>query len=432
MAGSYANRSGQNVTAWSSSRQFVPGLTTKFQRKFQVNLPLARRLGLEEELEGHTGCVNCLDWNEGGDLLASGSDDFNIILWDIKRKRPHNTLKSGHEGNIFSVKFLPCSTSNLVASAAADATVRVHCTSTSQCTRSFTCHTRRVKRLSVTPQSPYLIWSGSEDGTVRQFDLREPHNCSSVRACANVIINLTENIGPASEVKCIQVHSTYPELLAVGGSDPFVRLYDRRMINNKTRNGASHNETPPPPAGCVSYFTPGHLQMRTGRGKPSKHRNYVTTHVAFSPDGAELLQNLGGEHVYLYNIYQKRKPLVFPLSSSTHECGVPPPMKRNAPSRPLSTQIGSTSNMYHETSTGLNSTYASRKDRCSDGFNSESPSSTNELPESAFQLKKDGNDAFSEQNYFQAVICYSKALHEVPNSSVLYANRAAALLKRCW
>ena len=27
---------------------------------------LVGRLGLEQELEGHMGCVNCLEWNEKG------------------------------------------------------------------------------------------------------------------------------------------------------------------------------------------------------------------------------------------------------------------------------------------------------------------------------------------------------------------------------
>ena len=39
-------------------------------------------------------------------LLSSGSDDFNIIIWDIKRRRPQVTIQSGHEGNIFAVKVI--------------------------------------------------------------------------------------------------------------------------------------------------------------------------------------------------------------------------------------------------------------------------------------------------------------------------------------
>ena len=36
------------------------------------------RLNLWRVLEGHQGCVNCLQWNRKGDLLASGSDDLKV------------------------------------------------------------------------------------------------------------------------------------------------------------------------------------------------------------------------------------------------------------------------------------------------------------------------------------------------------------------
>lgn len=41
---------------------------------------IARTLGVEEVLIGHTGCVNRISWNASGTLLASGSDDLNVII----------------------------------------------------------------------------------------------------------------------------------------------------------------------------------------------------------------------------------------------------------------------------------------------------------------------------------------------------------------
>ena len=40
------------------------------------------KLGLFQVLAGHDGCVNCLEWNKSGTLLASGSDDLFVNLWD--------------------------------------------------------------------------------------------------------------------------------------------------------------------------------------------------------------------------------------------------------------------------------------------------------------------------------------------------------------
>jgi len=37
-------------------------------------------------------------------LLASGSDDVQVIVWDPFRKKQLTTIRTGHNGNIFSVK----------------------------------------------------------------------------------------------------------------------------------------------------------------------------------------------------------------------------------------------------------------------------------------------------------------------------------------
>lgn len=65
---------------------------------------LIDRLGLDYELSGHSGCVNCLEWNKDGSILASGSDDLDIILWNPFLKRKIVKIETGHQGNIFSVK----------------------------------------------------------------------------------------------------------------------------------------------------------------------------------------------------------------------------------------------------------------------------------------------------------------------------------------
>lgn len=62
----------------------------------------------------------------------------------------------------------------------------------------------------------------------RQFDIREPHNCKSDDAVQ--LIDLHNHIGPSAEAKCVAVNHRRPEQLAVGASDVYARIYDRRMI----------------------------------------------------------------------------------------------------------------------------------------------------------------------------------------------------------
>ena len=51
----------------------------------------------------HEGCVNCLNFSASGDLLASGSDDLNVVVWDWQRQRKAYYYNSGHKSNIFEV-----------------------------------------------------------------------------------------------------------------------------------------------------------------------------------------------------------------------------------------------------------------------------------------------------------------------------------------
>lgn len=41
-------------------------INRKFQNKLTVTRSMIERLGLEKELNGHMGCVNCLEWNSDG------------------------------------------------------------------------------------------------------------------------------------------------------------------------------------------------------------------------------------------------------------------------------------------------------------------------------------------------------------------------------
>ncbi len=75
-----------------------------YQMRLSSMKSLIDRLGLDCELSGHGGCVNCIEWNQEGTILASGSDDFHVMLWDPFRKKRLADIDTGHQGNIFSVK----------------------------------------------------------------------------------------------------------------------------------------------------------------------------------------------------------------------------------------------------------------------------------------------------------------------------------------
>ncbi|NXP45706.1 DCAF8 factor, partial [Heliornis fulica] len=62
-----------------------------------------QRFRLQHGLEGHTGCVNTLHFNQRGTWLASGSDDLKVVVWDWVRRQPVLEFESGHKSNVFQV-----------------------------------------------------------------------------------------------------------------------------------------------------------------------------------------------------------------------------------------------------------------------------------------------------------------------------------------
>ncbi|KQK23224.1 hypothetical protein BRADI_1g72086v3 [Brachypodium distachyon] len=284
----------------------------EISKRMQFHSSLVQRLGLEKEMEGHVGCVNAISWNSNGSLLISGSDDTRINIWSYANREMLHDIDTGHSANVFCTKFVPETSDDVVVSGAADAEVRVFNLSRLSGRRSreismepaavYQCHSRRVKKLAVEVGNPNVVWSASEDGTLRQHDFRECTSCPRVglanQECRNVLLDLRcgakkSLADPPKQplaFKSCDISSVRPHQLLVGGSDAFARLYDRRML--PPLSSCQTRRKPPP---CIKMFCPLHLA-------DNRKSNLHLTHVAFSPNGKEVLLSYSGEHVYLFDV----------------------------------------------------------------------------------------------------------------------------------
>lgn len=86
---------------------------------------LVRRLQIHQKLDGHTGCVNTVGFNEVGDILISGSDDQMVMLWDWDTGDIKLEFHSGHVNNVFQARFMPCTDDRTIVTCAADGEVGV-------------------------------------------------------------------------------------------------------------------------------------------------------------------------------------------------------------------------------------------------------------------------------------------------------------------
>lgn len=121
------------------------------------------------------------------------------------------------------------------------------------------------------------------------------------------MIDLKHHLGPDAEAKCVAINPRRSEMLAVGANDVYARLYDRRMLTLTDAAQQAGNEGKLRDD-CVTYFCPGHLNIMNDRKLDLSSK--AITYLTFSPDGQELLVNMGAEQIYLFDVNHAKRPLV--------------------------------------------------------------------------------------------------------------------------
>lgn len=105
---------------------------------------------------------------KGGERLASGSDDFTIILWDGETNRKPIIRLTGHQQPINLVSFSP--DGRLIASASFDKSLKIWDAVVGKFKASLRGHVGAVYQVCWSSDSRMLV-SGSKDSTVKLWDL---------------------------------------------------------------------------------------------------------------------------------------------------------------------------------------------------------------------------------------------------------------------
>lgn len=303
-------------------------------------------------------------WSQSGRLLASGSDDKHLNIYSYQPESStapfalNTTVLTGHKSNIFSVKFMPHSNDRTLVTCAGDSQVRVfdieysssntNAAATSAFATSarsqrfnnffdgarylsdgntnarvYRSHADRVKRI-VTESSPHLFLTCSEDGEVRQWDLRQPSSAyppprggQGFMAYRPGLKHDDSNVPPPLisykkfnlDLNTISCSASQPHYIALGGAHMHCFLHDRRMLGRDTsaEKGTPDRWTPSPGSAddelmgratrCVRRFAP--------RGKHHK-RNFDDGHITAckisdaNPD--EMVVSWSGDHIYSFDL----------------------------------------------------------------------------------------------------------------------------------
>ncbi len=88
------------------------------------------------------------------------------------------------------------------------------------------CHTNRTKRVA-TENSPFLFLTVSEDGTVRQHDLRRPHHCRE--ECPEPLFYAPRGV----DLYSLSVSTVAPHIFAVAGRTDCVGSLQCQLRGNR-------------------------------------------------------------------------------------------------------------------------------------------------------------------------------------------------------
>ncbi|ORY79410.1 WD40-repeat-containing domain protein [Protomyces lactucae-debilis] len=273
-----------------------------FRKKAYGSKNLIFHLDDADELSGHHGCVNALSWSEDGRFLASGSDDTHIMLWDAQQTskglRSKCSIHTGHRANIFDVQWMPDTGNSMIVSAAGDSQVRafdVEYTATRKTTapcRVYSNSTDRVKK--IVTENSHMFMTCSEDGSVRQYDLREGVAEATRRR------PLVHFQNPQVALTALTLNHTMPYLFATGGSAPFAFLHDRRMLRHiELQWGKVPGLQDSKPSQVVRLFSP----------RSTKSPAELTSLKFSKARPTELLCSWQAKGIYVYDINGEAEPI---------------------------------------------------------------------------------------------------------------------------
>jgi WD40 repeat protein len=191
-----------------------------------------------------------------GRLVASGSDDNTIKLWDVATGRQLRTL-SGHSSAVWSIAFSP--RGGVLASGSNDTTVRLWEVASGRKLQTLSGHSKLVKAVAFSPDGR-LISSGSYDNTVKVWSAETGKELRTLAGHPHPV----ETVAFSPDGKRI----------ASGSSDSTVKLWD--------------------------VATGG--EVRTLKG----HNGYVLS-VAFSPDGRVLASGSEDKTIKLWHVESGRE-----------------------------------------------------------------------------------------------------------------------------
>ena len=182
--------------------------------------------------KSHGWDIKCAAWHPTKALIASGSKDNVIKLWDAKASREIATLHL-HKNTINSLTWH--ASGNFMLSAARDQLIKLWDLRMFKESASFKGHKREVLSLAWHPEHPELFASGAHDGALYFWSTLHPDAPLEQSLGAR---------GHAAHEAAIQSLAWHPlgHLLTSGASDNLVKFWSRNRPGDGRKRGRAEGD----------------------------------------------------------------------------------------------------------------------------------------------------------------------------------------------
>jgi WD40 repeat protein len=235
---------------------------------------------IDEPNKGHSGAVKSVAFNPGGTILASGSADSTIKLWDIQNPKNPQLLTTIDE-IVTRVAFNPGGT--VLASGSEDKTIKLWDIQNPQnpqllatIDQSNNGHSSIVSSIAFNPVRA-TIASGSWDTTIKLWDIHDPYK-------PQLLATIDQSNNGHSQIVDSVTFNPEGTILASGSWDTTIKLWD---IQN-----------------------PQNPQLLTTIDRSNNGHSEAVKSVAFSPQATVLASGSWDTTIKLWNIQNSKKPVL--------------------------------------------------------------------------------------------------------------------------